>query len=91
MDKTRRSMIKNLGVLPLVLFSVSLLDTNLRKVEVKTTNGWTRTEMKHLKPGDMFRMFEPDDTQVYDKKRGTEFKVIGKPYFKNNVWGVNCE
>lgn len=91
----RRDSLKSLAVSPLALLSAYLAlpknDPNKRMVEVKSCNGWTRTEMKYLKPGDIFRMFDPDGTPVSDKKRGTEFKVIDKPYFTNNVWGVNCE
>lgn len=82
--------------LPAAIMALSMKDHKKRTVEVKTTNGWTRTEMKYLKPKDTFRMFEPTGEPVTNKKTESEWVVSDKPskIINSNgdlVWGVKCE
>jgi len=61
-----------------------------RQVQRKWGSRWRNTEMKALKKGMIFRLFEPDGTPVvYNEK--TEFLVVEDPNFNNGVWGCESE
>jgi hypothetical protein len=68
-----------------------------RLVELKVKNEWKKVEMKELKKGDVFRIFEDDKSQVMLDDGRNEFlcscdAFIG-PYGPQNsqVWTVEIE
>lgn len=56
---------------------------NDRIVEIDTEEGWVRAKMQDLKPGDVFRMKEPDGSTVLEK--GVADSI---PFYIDNVWGI---
>jgi len=64
----------------------------LMKLEKLVDNDWEDTEMDTLVEGDIFRMFNPNDGEIFADEYGeTEFYVLGDPYMhpEHNVLTVN--
>ena len=56
---------------------------------------WAETKMKHLVPGDIFRMwiYKNNEWVLHEYKEKTEFEADGNPYIhpEYNVWTINCK
>jgi hypothetical protein len=62
-----------------------------RKTEVYKNDEWVQCEMKDLKIGDKFRMFEflEFTESIYDNCGKAEFEVVEEPYInENGIWTV---
>lgn len=66
----------------------------LRTVEAlsEKQNVWTETKMKDLKPGMIFKMYEPDGTPTIDKDGCSVWMAESDPYVTGNgIWGIKCK
>lgn len=52
----------------------------LRTVEVFKNNRWNMADMNDLKPGDLFRMKEPNGLYVTDNNGRSSWVASSKPY-----------
>jgi len=69
-----------------------LLKQKLRKVEIKTKEGWIKTEFKKIKKGDVFRLFDPPLKPVRDNKGRTKWIALENAFLnERNVWMVKVE
>ena len=62
----------------------------IRTVQVYKENTWQETELKEIRDGDLFRIFEPDGTPVKSKYGEGEFVADGDAFFDESlgVWSV---
>jgi hypothetical protein len=62
---------------------------DLRVCEALRGNEWIDVRMSELKPGERFRMFDPDGSPVVDNDNRCEWVVKGEPYRnENGIWTV---
>lgn len=55
----------------------------LRRVEVRRDSGWEAVlDLGQLEPGDVFRMFEPDGTRVFDAGGFSAWVVEERPFIR---------
>jgi hypothetical protein len=54
---------------------------DLRIVEIWTMEGWQEVEMKDLKVGDRFRMFESTGERVINTNDGTMEWIVSRPAY----------
>ena len=62
-----------------------------RKIEVSRDDKWVEVQMKDIRKGEKFRMFEPDGKPVVGQgefKGKTVFKAEEDPYEVDGTWGV---
>lgn len=53
---------------------------------------WNRIEFSELLPGDLFRLYEPDDGSPVSNRSGvTEFIATSTPYLKDGVMTIEVE
>lgn len=67
------------------------LPSELRTVEVLRSGEWVQIQLKEIKDGEVFRMFNPDGSPVvWDDEE--IFVAQGEPYVTphNNRWAINC-
>lgn len=66
-----------------------------RTAQKLINDSWTDIAFEHLRPGDIYRMFESTGEPVVDNdenKSTTVFKVIGEVFkLPNGVWGIQDE
>lgn len=64
----------------------------MRRVEKHVEGNWEATEMKHLKPGDIFRMFEPDGSPVIQETKNDrldQWMAKSRPFKNiNGIWEI---
>jgi hypothetical protein len=62
---------------------------DLRKVEILENDTWKQIKMKDIKPGNVYRVFNPDSTSVvWDDD--PILLAVGEPFFQEDIgrWGV---
>jgi hypothetical protein len=63
---------------------------NKRICEILINNEWIKSELKNVKAGDIFRLF--DDNVHVTYKGNTEFKACSDAYLNDsNIYTVNYE
>lgn len=62
-----------------------------RKLEVLRYGGWGPYNMRKIKAGNIFRMFEPNGELVTDRLGYSEFVAIKDAKYEYGVWGVESE
>ena len=63
-----------------------------RKIEVEIDGTFQTVNFLQLKPGDKFKMFEPDGKEVRDVYGNTEFIATSEPYQnKRNEWQIDYD
>lgn len=64
-------------------------------IEKQAGDEWRETKIKHLVPGDIFRMwmYVNDDWELYDRKGSTEFEAQSNPYLhpELGIWTVEID
>ena len=62
-------------------------------IEANRNGMWETIEMKGLKDGDVFQMFDPETgKQFIGDNESIEWKVMGDPYLnEDDIWSVNVE
>lgn len=62
----------------------------LRKVEVDRNGAWLQVLMKDLKVGELFRIYDLDESLIDDDHGNTVFRVEREPFQTNGVWAVEA-
>ena len=84
----RRSFLKGAAVaLAAASVPFTLNDPNNRIVELDTEDGWVRVRMNDLRPGDVFRVKNPNGSFELDYgiADGDPFQV------KGGIWGIKVK
>jgi hypothetical protein len=68
--------------------TAEVLDAEALKSDIKI---WRPTTMLELKVGDIFRLLEPDGTQVTDASGYSVFKAVSAPFVTDNIPGIHVE
>ena len=68
--------------------TVEVLDAEAFKSGIKI---WKQSTMLELIVGDIFRMYEPDGSQVVDQSGYSVFKAVSLPYVTDGIPGVHVE
>lgn len=64
----------------------------LRILEKKKNGKWIRCQMKELRKGDLFRMFEPDDLERVRSGRRSVFKCLKDPKkIVGGIWSIETD
>lgn len=71
--------------------------TRIKKIIMEKQAGedWIKTKIKHLVPGDIFRMwmYVNDDWDLYEKNGHREFEAQSNPYLhpELGIWTVSVD
>ena len=85
----RRDFLKALSLGATAVATGTIVENNHRCVVQILGDGTpVFTQMKHLRKGDVFRMFEPDGEEVTDPDGTHTWTALETPFEKDGVWGV---
>ena len=71
-----------------------MIESGLRRVEVLRNQQYTVIRMKELKPGDIFRMFNPSKASILDTIDNVTVQWIVRDlpiHLDSSIWEVNVE
>ncbi|HBD93008.1 MAG TPA: hypothetical protein DC057_02420 [Spirochaetia bacterium] len=64
------------------------MEQNLRFAATYRDDMWITIQFMELKKGDLFYLFEPDGTRVYDENSNLVFRAETDAYYNNNNIGA---
>ena len=66
----------------------SIIDNTVRYAEIEKEGRWRKINFRHLKAGDIFKLYEPDDTPVCN---GELFFACSNPIEYCSTWIIDVE